>query len=114
MYNTDILITAADGKSKKGDGINAALSLMQEVRDFQDKIDKCAEAQAMAENKRKIESFGDHLDSMWSTLRDIAGDTIRGIRSDDVQNDVHNGIQDDAQNVVDRSHSVQTPVRPRM
>ena len=52
-FNTDIL--TAD--KKKGDGINAILGLMKDIRDFSDKIEVCAEAQAMADNKNKIAEF---------------------------------------------------------
>ena len=70
---------AAD-KKNKGDGINAVLTLMQDLREFQEKVETCIEAQALADNKDKIEEFDQHLDSMYDALLEIAGGGIKAIR----------------------------------
>ena len=76
------IITVAENekKSKNGDGINAVLVLMKDLRDFQEKVDSCLEAQAIAENKQKIAQFDAMLDQMYQTLLQIASGGITSIR----------------------------------
>ena len=77
----DIYLTASDKKLKKGDdGINAALVLMKDIRDFQDKVEMAMESQSNPENREKIESFYENLETMYSTLLEIASGGIRQIR----------------------------------
>lgn len=64
-------------KSKKGDGINAALVLMRQVRDFQDQIQDCIDAQDIEDNKKRIAEFDDYIGKMYETLLDIARGGIR-------------------------------------
>lgn len=60
-------------KSKtKGDGINAALVLLKDLRDFQDKVEACSEAQDIADYKKQVEDFNAELDKMYETLLNIA------------------------------------------
>jgi len=75
--NNDLILLAEDKKSKKGDGVNAVLVLMKDLRDFQDKVDTCLEAQAIAENKAKIAKFYTYLDKMYQDLLEIASGGIR-------------------------------------
>ena len=77
----EMIILGQDKKSKKGDGINAALKLMQDLRDFQGKVDTCVEAQMISENKAKIEQFNAYVDKMYNTLLEIASGGIRAIRN---------------------------------
>jgi len=76
------VIEAAEGKKeKKGDdGINAVLVLMKDMRDFQEKVDTCLEAQSVPENRAKIQQFDTMLDKMYESLLDIAGGGIRSVR----------------------------------
>lgn len=74
------ILNFAESKKSKGDGINAVLTLMKDVRDFQDKIDACIEAQAIEENKQKIEKFDEILDQMYATLLEIAEGGIKSVR----------------------------------
>lgn len=67
-------------KSKKGDGINAVLVLMKELRDFQDRVEACLEAQDIEDIAAKIRSFDTHLDEMYGTLLDIASNGIKSVR----------------------------------
>ena len=67
-------------KKNKGDGINAILTLMKDLRDFQDKVETCIDAQAIAENKQKVEQFYDLLDNMAEVLLDIAESGIKSSR----------------------------------
>lgn len=82
----NILILASDEvkKSKKGDGINSILGLLQEMRNFRDKIDACAEAQDITENRQKVEAIGNDLDKHYEGLIDLAKGGIRSIRKEPV------------------------------
>lgn len=80
-----ILITAEDEsgkpKRKKGDGINAVLTLMKEMREFQERVEECIEAQDVAEHKGKIEEFNNYVESMYEVLLDIARGGLRRERT---------------------------------
>lgn len=80
----NILILAADEgkKAKKGEGVNAILGLCQELNRFIDKIEACAEAQDITENKQKVEALGEELTKHYEGLIDIAKGGIRSIRKD--------------------------------
>jgi len=83
----NILVLTADSevkKGKKGDGINSILGFLQEMRLFRDKIDACAEAQDITENKQKIEAVGQELDKHYEELLDLAKGGIRSIRKQPV------------------------------
>lgn len=67
-----ISIAGSNSKSNKGDGINAVLTLMKDLRDFQDKVEAGIEAQAITENREKLEVFYDKLDEMAVVLLGIA------------------------------------------
>ena len=76
------IITVAENekKTKKGDGINAVLVLMKDLRDFQEKVDSCLDAQDIEDYRQKIASFDEMLDSMYETLLEIASGGISSIR----------------------------------
>lgn len=74
------------GKKKvKGDGIKSALSLLQELRDFQEKVEDCIEAQDIAENKSMIEEQAAHLEEMYKALLKIAESGIRSWKDKGVE-----------------------------
>ena len=80
--NDNILIVAGDDgkRSKKGDGINSILSLCQEMRNFMDKVESCAEAQDINENRQKIEALADDMNKHLEALIDVAKGGILSIR----------------------------------
>lgn len=82
----NILILAADDakKSKKGDGINAVLGLLQELRNFMDKIQACADAQDITENRQKVEAIATELDKHYEELLELAKGGIKSIRKQEV------------------------------
>ena len=55
----------------KGDGINEVLVLMKEAKEFQDRIEECAESQAVAENKQQIEGFYALMDQMYDVMLEL-------------------------------------------
>jgi hypothetical protein len=73
---------AEEKKSRKGDGINAVLKFMIDVRDFEEKLDACVDAQAMEENKAKLEKFKGPISDLYSELAEIASGGVRNMRSE--------------------------------
>ena len=89
FFSSDkILIFAADEekkKGKKGDGLNAILGLIQELRNFMEKVENAAEAQDISENKAAVEAINNALRENSKKLLDIVANglssevsTIRG------------------------------------
>jgi 2C-methyl-D-erythritol 2,4-cyclodiphosphate synthase len=90
FYVKDNLIirTAADDvekkKGKKGDGINSAISLLQELRVFQEKVEATIEAQDITENKQKIAKYAQSLEELYSALIEIASSGVKNMRQNNV------------------------------
>ena len=78
-YN-EMIILGQNKKEKKGDGINAVLVLMKDIRDFQDKIETCIQAQTMEPTKEKVKQFDRMIDKMYKDLLEIASGGIKSIR----------------------------------
>ena len=78
----DIFMKLSETKKKKGGSLGAVFKLIQELTDFESKIQECAEAQEMTENRTKIESFLGDLDRMYETLFEMAKGGVQSIRSD--------------------------------
>ena len=66
-------------KKRKGDGINAAIGLLQELRNFQEKVESCIEAQDISENKVKIQEHSQALEAMYKSLIEIASNGVRSM-----------------------------------
>jgi hypothetical protein len=98
MFNK-MTITADDKKSKKGDGINSVLKFMIDVRDFQDKLEDCIEAQALGDNQAKLKEYPAKLDELYKALAEIASSSVRRMRED-------SGLEEDAV----RDHESPNPV----
>ena len=118
MELTRDILTASDGK-KKGGGVSAILGLMKDIVDFQGKIEACAEAQDIAENRNKIEEFGEYISGMWEACSGIANGSIRSIRKSDDHPlaDVLDTGEEEVEVGIAQEHtpsSVQTPTRPTM
>ena len=109
-------IKKRDGKDKiktKGDGINAALVLLKDLRDFQDKVETCIEAQDIAEYKQKIEVFNQKLDEMYEILLDIARGGMHANRSKDSQGNQPNQTNQSApQENQEEAIDVSAPISP--
>ena len=81
---TQIKTSAKDDKDSvkkkekvKGDGINEVLVLMKEAKEYQDRIEECAEAQALTENKQKIEGFYALMDQMYVVMLELVKGGLR-------------------------------------
>jgi predicted RNA polymerase sigma factor len=68
-----------DKKKKKGDGVSAAIGLLQELRGFTEKVDACIEAQDISDNKKAIEGPAKCLEELYHALLKIAESGIRAI-----------------------------------
>ena len=104
-FNTGILVMSELKKNRKGDGINAVLKLLADVRDFQDKIEVAIEAQGMVENKVKLEECCTKVEEMYETLLEIASGGIRSIK---------NNGKEVKETEVSSPVMVNTPVIPKM
>ena len=51
--------------------------MLQELRDFQEKVEECIEAQDIAENRSMLEEQATHLEEMYKVLLKIAESGIR-------------------------------------
>ena len=79
MWSDDnILVFAAT--AKKGGGINAVLSLLQDLVAFQEKLSVAIEAQDLGENKQKLEQFQERLSEMYESLIDLARGGMQAMR----------------------------------
>lgn len=89
MYGTNMILVAQD-KSRiedtkdvkkkdksKNDGMKEIFALMQEMKDFQSQLEKCAEAQEVEDVKEKILSFDNEIVKMFDVLVDITKQSIR-------------------------------------
>jgi hypothetical protein len=74
------LILTAEKNKKKGGSLGAVFKLIQDLTDFEEKIQECVDAQEIAENKQKIEEFLADIDKMYATLLDIAKGGIQSLR----------------------------------
>lgn len=75
------LILVAEKSKKKGGSMAAVFKLIQDLLEFEDKIQECISAQEMAENKQKIELFVADIDKMYDSLFEMARGGISSIRN---------------------------------
>lgn len=75
-----LILTAAT--TKKGNGINSIIGLLQDTIAFQDKIGAAVEAQDLGDNKKKLEDFHQKLGEMYNSLLEMAKGGVRSIRQD--------------------------------
>jgi len=95
------LIVMAEKAKKKGGSMAAVFKLIQELLDFEEKIQECCNAQEMSENRSRIESFMSEIDKMYDSLFEMARGGISNIR--DQRNGVieQPGMEDDEMDEVD-------------
>lgn len=116
---SDIFVSA-DIKKKKGGSLGAVLKLIQDLAEFEEKIEEAASAQEMLENKEKINAFISQIDEMYSTLLQMAKLSINAIRQSrgqaiDEEEFVEEEIVEKSP-VIDtkRKSSIVTPVIPKL
>ena len=79
MWSDDnVLVTA--GTKKTGNGVNAVLSLLQDLIAFQEKVGATVEAQDISENKDRLEDFHEKLGEMYTSLLEMAKGGVQSIR----------------------------------
>ena len=76
------LIVLAESKKKSGGSLNAILKLIQDLTDFEEKIQDCVNSQEMSQNKEKIESFLASIDKMYESLIGMVQVGIKSLRTD--------------------------------
>ena len=75
------LIVLGEKVKKKGGSMAAVFKLIQELLEFEEKVEECAQAQEMSQNKQKIESFISDIDSFYDVLFEMARGGISDIRN---------------------------------
>ena len=75
------LLVLSEKSNKKGGSLGAVFKLIQDLTDFEEKIQDCVNSQEMQENKQKIEAFLQDIDQMYATLLGIAKGGIQDLRS---------------------------------
>jgi len=76
------LIVLGEKARKRGGSMAAVFKLIEELLDFEEKIQACMDAQEMTENKSKIESFMSEIDKMYDVLFEMARGGISEIRNE--------------------------------
>jgi len=76
------LLVLAEKVKKKGGSMASIFKLIENLLDFEEKIQDCVDSQEMAENKQKIESFLAEIDKMYDVLFEMARGGISSIRTD--------------------------------
>lgn len=76
----NILVLTAASTHKKGGGVHAVLSLLQDIIAFQDKVTAAVDAQDLGENKQKLEEFQQRLGEMYESLLEMAKGGVQSFR----------------------------------
>jgi len=98
------LILMAEKSKKKGGSMAAVFKLIQELLDFEDKIQECINAQEIAQNKSKLESFMDDIDKMYDVLFQMARGGISSIR------DQRSGLEGDFEGELEEDSRIESDV----
>jgi hypothetical protein len=69
-------------KKKKGGSLGSIFKLIQDLTEFEEKIQEAVNAQEMAENRATIEGFLSLIDQMYEALLSIAKGGIHSLRSE--------------------------------
>jgi len=80
-FSQDNILVSASTK-KGGTGVNAVLSLLQDLIAFQDKVGSTIDAQDLGDNKRKLEEFQTRLGEMYESLLEMARGGVRQVRQE--------------------------------
>ena len=76
------MISPSRTTKKGGTGVNAVLSLLQDLIAFQDKVGSTIDAQELGDNKRKLEEFQARLGEMYESLLEMAKGGVRQVRQE--------------------------------
>lgn len=113
----DIFVTAEKNGKKKGGSLGAVFKLIQELAEFEAKIQECADAQEMAQNKEQIMAFADQLDQMYDVLFKMGRTGIQEVRGgrEQIAEEVE-GVEDEAEEIVEQKQPVMlnVPQIPKM
>jgi len=91
----DIFMKISEKARKKGGSMAAVFKLIQELLEFEDKINECMNAQEMSQNKQRIELFLADIDKMYDSLFEMARGGISDIRNQRTQGGLDEPEQED-------------------
>ena len=80
MWSSDNVLVIEAAQNKKGGGVHAVLSLLQDLMAFQDKVSAATEAQDLGDNMQKLEQFSQSLGQMYSSLLEMAKGGVQAVR----------------------------------
>ena len=89
------LLVLAEKVKKKGGSMAAVFKLIQDLLDFEEKIQDCVNSQEMAENRQKIEAFLVEIDKMYDVMFEMARGGISEIRNDRVMGEGLGTVEDE-------------------
>jgi len=111
----DIFVKLSERSKKKGGGLSAVFKLIQELADFEEKIEECARGQEITQNRETIDGFISDLDRMYDALFEMARGGISDIRDNrgKLNNEEYsNGeLGEDPQEEVIRERTTDEPTR---
>jgi len=81
-FNEMIVLAEKEKSKKKGGSMAAVLKLVQDLAEFESNIQEAMDAQEMAENRSKIESFLQDIDKMYGILLEMAKESIQAMRAE--------------------------------
>jgi hypothetical protein len=112
----DIFMKLSEKSKKKGGSLAAVFKLIQELADFEEKIEECANAQEMSQNREKINGFISDLDRMYEMLFDMAKGGIQSIRASRGKIEDEEGmvVEEEAGVVEKEPVAMNVPKVPRM
>lgn len=82
QFNEIIVLAEKEKSKKKGGSMAAVLKLVQDLAEFEGNIQEAMDAQEMAENRGKIETFLQDIDKMYETLLEMAKASIQAMRTE--------------------------------
>ena len=97
----DIFMKLSEKAKKKGGSLAAVFKLIQELAEFEEKIEECSNAQEISDNREKINAFISDLDSMYEVLFAMAKGGISSIRADRGRGTVEDVESGEVESVVD-------------
>ena len=107
-FSEDNILRISEKTVKKDDGVNSVLVLLKDLRDFQDKVTTCLEAQTSVESRQRVERHQSSLEDMYGDLIEVASGGVRSIGDKPESQEQYSG------DTLPQEDSVRAPIEPTM